>query len=132
MTSERDRMLSEGPRMAPEPQTADAFTAPAAVESTGFESTGFESADEQPRAMEPPAAAKPPLLKARPQGSWGSSSGSWLNGSLLRRLIPVLLVLAVIGRGLVGGHSGSWAFALVWVVAAVLILALRMRGRRRW
>jgi hypothetical protein len=121
--SDRDKLLAEGPRMAPEARTADGF-----APSAPAEPSMFDEPVEQPSTSA--EQAKPPLLKTRPPGS--GSQGSWFTASLLRRLIPLLLVLVVLGRGLAGGRSGSWAFALVWVVAAVVIVVVRMRGRRRW
>jgi hypothetical protein len=136
MTSEHDKLLSEGPRMAPEPKTADGFAAPAPAEPT----TPPLPAD-QTDATEEAAPQKPPLLKSPPQGSspggsWpgGSlpgSGGSWLSGGLIRRLIPLLLVLVVFGRNFAGGHSGSWVF-LIPIAIAVLLIVLRARGGRRW
>jgi predicted lipid-binding transport protein (Tim44 family) len=134
MTSEHDKLLSEGPRTAPEPRTADGFAVPAPVETPTSEPEAeqFTSTEQPPDEAEQAPMEKPPLLRPGPQGSWGSSSGSWMNGSLLRRLIPLLLIVAVAGRGFAGGRAGSWAFALVWIVAAVVMIVLRTRGRRRW
>jgi len=104
MTSEHDRLLSEGPRTAPEPETADGRAAPTPT-------------------AEP--ASKSPLVKVRPRGA---ASGSLPIRRLLRLLVPLALVALVLSRGLRGGGSG-WAFVLVWVVLAVVIALARMRRR---
>jgi len=133
MTTEHDKLLSEGPRTAPEPRTADGFAVPAPVETTISEPEAEQlTTAVQPAAAEQPPAERPPLLRPGARGSRGSSSGSWINGSLLRRVIPLLLIVAVVGRGFAGGRAGSWAFAVVWIVAAVVMIVLRTRGRRRW
>jgi hypothetical protein len=134
MTSEHDKLLAEGPRMAPEPKTADGFAAPAPGEPEPV--TPAPPADHaDPTEQAPPA--KPPLLKSPPQGSWGSprgswpgSGGSWSSAGLLRRLIPLLFLLVVFGRSFAAGH-GAWVFALIPVAFAVLFIVLRARGRRR-
>ncbi len=130
--SDRDRLLAEGPRMAPEPRSADGLAAPVPAPPP-VEPTDWAPLGDQPGATEEPATPKPPLVKARPQGSWGSpsGSGSWITGSLLRRLIPLLFVLVFIGRRYAGGSSG-WAFAAIWIAFFVVMILVRMRRRGRW
>lgn len=118
MTSEHDRLLAQGPRTAPEPLAVDGFASPAPAE--------------QP-ATAPGPVEKPPLVRTHPGGSArASGSGSWLTLSPLRSLIPLVLVLTVAARGFAGGHSGSWVLAVIWIVAAVVVVVLRTRGRRPW
>ena len=113
--------------MAPEPQTAE-VTAPAAVESTGFESTGFE---------------RPTRSRVGRRGEAAAAEGApELVGELVRLLAQrIALVTSVavrtswpsIGRG----HRSAAIRArgpsrLSGSSRPSLILALRMRGRRRW
>ena len=128
--SDRDKLLAEGPRIAPEPRSADGFAAPTPAPPP-VEPTDWGPLDEQPSAAEQPATPKPPLVKARPQGSWGGSSGSWIAGSLFRRLVPLLFVLVLVGRGYAGGSSG-WAFAAIWIAFFAVMILIRLRRRGRW
>ena len=99
--SDRDRLLAEGPREAPEPLTAEAMTsgrAPAA----------------------PPRTAPPPKSTAPGPSRRGRSP--WL------RILPIALIAALTGARALGDGFGG--LAVVGVIAAVAVIEfLRRRAR---
>jgi hypothetical protein len=97
--NERDRMLAEGPREAPEPMTAEAMasgSAPAA----------------------PPRTAPPPGAPSRRRGG----RSPWL------RILPIALIAALTGARALGDGFGGLAVVGV-IAAVALIEYLRRRAR---
>jgi hypothetical protein len=98
--NERDRMLAEGPRVAPEPPSAD----------------GFTPVDASPRPS--PPSSSPPTSRNR----------SWQVPLSLRRLIPIAVFGVVLLSNSGAGKYAILAIAAI-AVGAVLIRVVR-KGTR--
>jgi hypothetical protein len=98
--TDRDRMLAEGPREAPEPLTAEAM------------GSGRSPA---------PSAARAPEAPPAPGGRRAGRS-PWL------RILPIALIAALTGARALGDGFGGLAVAGV-ILAVALIEYLRRRGR---
>ena len=100
--NERDRMLAEGPREAPEPATAEAMT----------------SGDVSPVPAPTSAPAPAPSRRTRTRGG----RPAWL------RLVPIALIAILTGVRALGDGFGG--YIVVGVILAVgLIEYLRRRSR---
>ena len=99
--NDRERMLAEGPREAPEPMTAE----------------GVSSAPAPPPAARPSAPAAP-AAPGRPR----------LRSSAWYRIIPIALIAALTGARALGDGFTGLAFVGV-ILAAGLIEYLRRRSR---
>jgi hypothetical protein len=124
MSNEHDRLLAEGPRVAPEPRMAT--------------DDGALLPPVEPRAQAPPEAeaevapvaattttAEPTPPSRSGRGSSGFASG--LRPAVLRRLIPVLFALIVVARSLGGGHVEAVVFGVLAVAVVTLILVRKAR-----
>jgi len=98
--NERDRMLAEGPRVAPEPPTADGFapTAPAAS---------------------PPGPSPPPAV---------SRKREWNMPLNLRRLIPLAVFGVVVASNAGAGKHALWVIVPV-ALSAILFAFIRKRRK---
>jgi hypothetical protein len=106
MSSEHERLLAEGPRVAPEPWTAgdDGRIAPVAAPAA--------------------STAVPPAT-----GGSGAAAptGSRSRAALGRRLVPLLIAAALAARALGSGRSGALALGLVLVAVTATFLVRRAR-----
>jgi hypothetical protein len=111
---DRERMLSEGPRDAPEPRTAEAMTAGEAFGPIVPSEPPPETVADSPTEPEPTPAPTPSRRRSGP---------SWL------RWAPIA-VIAVLGfaRALGGGGRGALVFAAI-AVAVVVARILQRRNR---
>jgi hypothetical protein len=98
--NERERLLAEGPRVAPEPPTAD----------------GFAPIDSSPRSS--PPSSSPPTSRSR----------SWQIPVSLRRLIPLAVFAVVLLSNSGAGKYAIWAIAAI-AVGAMLIRVVRKATR---
>jgi hypothetical protein len=98
--NERERMLAEGPRVAPEPPTAD----------------GFAPVDASPRPS--PQSSSPPTSRKR----------SWQVPVSLRRLIPLAVFAVVLLSNSGAGKYAILAIAAI-AVGAALIRVVRKATR---
>jgi hypothetical protein len=103
--NERDRMLAEGPRVAPEPPTADGF-APMA-----------------------PADSPPRPSPSRPSPSPTASRKRELNVPVnLRRLIPLAVFGVVLASRAGAGKHALWVIVLI-ALSAILFGFIRKRRK---
>jgi len=116
MSDELDKLLAQGPRIAPEPQVAtdDGALVPVAPPSPQMASAATTSADNPGRTPTAPAQGR---------------SGSRARPSGLRRLIPVIFFAFVIVARSFGGNGRVEAalFAVAAVVVVTLILVRKAR-----
>jgi hypothetical protein len=98
--NERERLLAEGPRVAPEPPTAD----------------GFAPIDASPRPS--PASSSPSTSRSR----------SWQIPVSLRRLIPLAVFALVLLSNSGAGKYAIWAIVAI-AVGAMLIRVVRKATR---
>jgi hypothetical protein len=116
MSDEHDRLLAQGPRVAPEPRLATddgkLVRAPAS----------------QPVAVAPAAttSADNPSSSERPSRLARARSGT--SPTLWRRVIPLLVVaLFISGRALGGSHARAAVFGIFAVVVVTAILVRKAR-----
>ncbi len=111
MSDELDRLLAQGPHVAPEPRTASddgaLVSAPAPV------------APSATTTVETPAGTR------RPRGAAGP--GSAMRPAVWRRLIPVLFGLIVVARAVGNGRIEAAVFGLLAVAVVTLILVRKAR-----
>jgi hypothetical protein len=117
---DRERMLSEGPREAPEPLTAEGMSA---GEALGPVIPGAPPPETAPDPSTEPDSSRSPAPSPAPAGPRGRSAPGWL------RLAPIALV-AVLGlaRALGGGGWGALVFA---AVAVTFVVARILQRRNR-
>jgi hypothetical protein len=112
MSDEHDRLLAQGPRVAPEPRTSTddgaLVSAPAPVAPAATTTT-----------IDTPAGTR------RPRGAAGS--GSAMRPAVWRRLIPVLFGLIVVARAVGNGRIEAAVFGLLAVAVVTLILVRKAR-----
>ena len=115
MSDEHDRLLAQGPRVAPEPKMATDDGALVRVAA--------------PAVQAPPSAATTsadnPGRSPRASGSGRSASG--IRPTVWRRLIPVLFGLVIAARALGGGGAQAAVFGVLAVVVITLVLVRKAR-----
>jgi hypothetical protein len=121
VSDDHDRLLAQGPRVAPEPRTAtdDGSLVPAARPEAPAAPAATAATVASTTADEPVPA---PRAGGGPSGrASGRRSAAW------RRLIPVLFALIVVSRSLGGGHVQAAAFGVVAIVVVTFILVSKAR-----
>jgi hypothetical protein len=124
MSNEHDRLLAEGPRVAPEPRMAtdDGALLPP-VEPT-VQVTPEAAAEAAPVAATT-TAADPAVPSRSGRGPSGFASGR--RPAVFRRLIPVLFALIVVARSFGGGHVEAVVFGVLALAVVTLILVRKAR-----
>ena len=117
MSDEHDRLLAQGPRVAPEPllATDDGALVPVAAPAPQMAAAATTSADNPGRTPSAPVQGRSGR-RARPSG--------------LRRLIPVIFFAFVIVARSFGGN-GRVEAALFGVAAVVVVTLILVRKARQ-
>ena len=115
MTSEHDRLLAEGPRVAPEPPTAagDTFPTPAAAPVAAIDGEA--------------TARSTQVVPERPAGR-SRGAGSLRMRRSGRHLLPFLFAAVLAARAFGSGRTGAVAFGLFF--AAVIAFFLLRKARQ--